>query len=198
MAEDADRRSFAAVSALAELRLLAGLLKPRLAPLLDPGVAGQHPTPLELRAERRIDVAERPSDAVSDRRRLSRDAASVHPDADVDAALIAGLRERLLGDRLEIGAREVLVELALVDLDAAAAWPQDHASDRRLALARRRVGRVARELGGLRGDRGGLLDVADQLTLAAESLLLLRLAAGALLGVELPLGLDRDRIELGA
>ncbi len=42
---------------LGELRLLAGLLEPCLAALLDPGVAGEHAPALELRAQRRVHVA---------------------------------------------------------------------------------------------------------------------------------------------
>src|SRR5436190_16230926 len=121
MAEDAGRRRFAAVSALRELRLLAGLLQPGLAPFLDPRVARQHPTALEFGAKRRVNLGESSGDAVPNSRGLSGDAAAVHPDPDVDAAVVAGLRERLLGDRLQVGPRKVLLELALVDLDRATA-----------------------------------------------------------------------------
>src|SRR3954451_12571194 len=130
MAEDAGRRRFAAVSALRELRLLAGLLKAGLAPLLDPGVAGQHASALQLRAKRGVDLGERAGDAVPDRRGLAGDAATVHTDADVDVALVARLHERLLRDRLQVGAGEVFLERPLVDLDLAVAGAKDHAGDR--------------------------------------------------------------------
>ena len=139
-----------------------------------------------------------PGDAVADGGRLARDAASVHADADVDVALVAALSERLLGDRLQVGTGEVLLERALVDLDAPVAGPQDHAGHGGLPLAGGRVAGVARELGGLRRDGRRLVLVADQLALAASALLLLGLAAGALLGIELALRLDRDRVELRA
>src|SRR4051794_1321283 len=130
MAEDAGGRRFAAVSALRELRLLAGLLKPGLAALLDPSVAGQHAAALELRAQRRIDLGERLGDSVPHGRRLAGDPATVDADPDVNVVLITGLGEGLLGDRLQIGPREVVLELAPVDLDAPASGPQDHASHR--------------------------------------------------------------------
>src|SRR6266550_1521930 len=98
MAEDAGRRRFAAVSALGELRLLAGLLQPGLATLLHPSVTGQHAPALELGAERGIDVAESLGDAVADRSGLAGDPTAMHADADVYVALVAALHERLLGD----------------------------------------------------------------------------------------------------
>src|SRR4051812_7029807 len=52
----------AAVSALAELRLLAGLLQPSLAALLDPGVPGQHAPALQLGAKSRVDLGQRTGD----------------------------------------------------------------------------------------------------------------------------------------
>src|SRR5829696_2541707 len=183
--------------ALRELRLLAGLLQPGLAALLDPRVAGQHAPALELGAKRGIDVDEGLGDSVADSGRLTGDAASVDADADVDVALVAALDERLLGDRLQVGPREVLLERPLVDLDAAVAGTQDHAGDRRLSLPGGEVAGVAREPRGLRRQRRALIVLADQLALAAGALLLLGLLAGALLGVHRPVGLERDRIELG-
>src|SRR5438874_1116361 len=106
MAEDAGRRRFAAVSALAELRLLAGLLKPGLAALLDPCITGQHAAALQLGTKRGVDLGQRASDSVADCRGLSGDATTVDPDAHIDVALIAALDQRLPRDRLQIGARE--------------------------------------------------------------------------------------------
>src|SRR3954447_1224932 len=198
MAEDAARRRFAAASALRELGLLAGLLEPGLAALLDPRVTGQHAPALQLGPESGVDLGERTSDAMTNRGGLSRDATSVNADANVDVSLIPGLHERLLRDRLQVGAGEVFLEGAFVDLDLAVAWPQDDASDRRLPLPGRRVARIAGELGRLGGERRRLVDVTDQLTLAPGALLLLGLLTGTLLGVELSLGLDCDRVELRA
>src|SRR5262249_28296746 len=157
-----------------------------------------HPAALELGAERRIALGERAGDPVPYGRGLARDPAAMDAYPDVDAALVAGLRERLLGDRLQVGTREVLLELALVHLDAAAAGTKDHAGDRGLALAGGGVGGITRELGRLGGEWSRLLVlIADQLALPTLALLLLRFASGALLGVELALGLDRNRVELG-
>src|SRR5512143_812320 len=198
MAEDTGRRRFAPASALRELGPLAGFLEPGLAALLDPRVTGQHASALELGPQRRIDVAEGTGDAVPDGRRLAGDTSAVDPDAHVDVALVAALHQRLLGDRLQVGTREVLLQRPLVDLDAAVTRPQDHSGDRGLPLPGRRVAGVSRELGGPGRDGRRLILVADQLSLTAGTLLLLGLPAGPLLGVELALRLDRDRIELGS
>src|SRR5512143_1718923 len=198
MAEDTGRRRFAPASALRELGPLAGFLEPGLAALLDPRVTGQHASALELGPQRRIDVAEGTGDAVPDGRRLAGDTSAVDPDAHVDVALVAALHQRLLGDRLQVGTREVLLQLPLVDLDAAVTRPQDHSGDRGLSLPGSRVAGVSRELGGPGRDGRRLILVADQLSLTAGTLLLLGLPAGPLLGVELALRLDRDRIELGS
>src|ERR671937_3171869 len=60
--------------ALGELRRLAGLLQPVLAPLLLPGVPGEEPFLLELRTEGGVVLDERSGDAVPERPGLARDA----------------------------------------------------------------------------------------------------------------------------
>src|SRR5215211_7468200 len=189
----------AATSALRELRTLAGLLETRLAPLLAARVARQQPSALELPSQLRIDLAQGPRDAVTHRPGLAGDAPAVYADAHVHVALVSGGDQGLSRHRLVEGARKVLVELAPVDLEAAAPGQHDHTGDRALALPggldpyvalerdRRFAGR-RRLLAGLLGGR----------RLAPRPLLGFGLAAGALLGGELSLLLDRDRLELGS
>src|SRR4029077_12461977 len=92
------------------------------------------------------DLGQRPGNAVAYRTGLAADAAAVDADADVDVALVAGDRQRLTGDRLVQGAREELLERALVDLELAVAGDQRHPGDRALALARRQVASAALHL----------------------------------------------------
>src|SRR6202000_696147 len=86
-------------SALAELRLLTGLLEAGLATLLDPRVTGEEAAALEVAAQLGVDLGQRLGDAVADRPGLAGDAAAVDADADVDVALVAGDRQRLAGHR---------------------------------------------------------------------------------------------------
>src|SRR5215218_9015471 len=111
-------------SALAELRLLTGLLEAGLAALLDPGVTGEEAAPLEVAAKLGIDLGQGAGDPMADRAGLAADAAAVDADADVDVALVAGDGQRLAGHRLVQGTREELLETALVDFDLAVAGQQ--------------------------------------------------------------------------
>src|ERR1700742_454775 len=95
-------------SALAELRLLTGLLEAGLAPLLDPCVTREEAATLEIAAQLGVDLGERLGDAVADGPGLAGDAAAVDADTDVDVALVAGPRERLAGHRLMKGTGEEL------------------------------------------------------------------------------------------
>src|SRR5262249_16490 len=135
-------------SALAELRPLASLLQPRLAPLLDPGVAGQEAPPLEIAAQLGVDLGKRPGDAVSHRTRLAADPTAMDANAAADVALISGDGEGLADHRLVQGTREELLEAALVDLELAVAGDQGHPRDRPLALAGCQVAGAALHLGG--------------------------------------------------
>src|SRR5919204_2160288 len=128
------KRRLAAPSALGELRSLAGLLEPRLAPLLGPSIAGQQTAPLQLAAQIWVDLGERTRDPMADGAGLAGDPASVYPHANVHSALVAGAEQGLPHESLVLMAREVVLERTPVDLEAAVAGPQDHAGDRRLAL----------------------------------------------------------------
>ena len=119
-------------------------------------------------------------------------------DVDVDLGLVAGGDQRLARDRLVERAREVLLEAAAVDLDLAAAWDDNDTGNRCLALAGRLDAGVRGkiELGGLA--HGLLRAVLGGLGLKAGALLLLGLEPGALLGAELALLLQPDRLQVGA
>src|SRR3954468_13944704 len=121
-------------SALGELRALTGLLQAGLAPLLDPGVAGEEAAALEVAAQLGVDLGQGPGDTVADRPALAADAAAVDADADIDVALVAGDDEWLLDDRLVQGPREEFLEAALVDHDLAVAGEESDAGDRVLAF----------------------------------------------------------------
>src|SRR5215208_4247137 len=191
-------RRFAGVSALRELRALACLLESRLAPLLRAGVSRQEAAPLEVAAELGIDLGERPGDSVANRSSLAGDAAAVDADADVHLALVSGGQERLANEGLVLVAWEVILEAARVDLELAGARSQDHPGDRGLALAGGLDARFAVQLhGGLASGGGLLARLSRGLGLGPGPLLGLGLQASALLGAQLALGLDRDRLELG-
>src|SRR3954464_6374611 len=122
-------RRFARASALGELGALASLLESGLPPLLGPGVPGQQPASLQLAPKIAVDLRQRAGDPVAHGSRLSGNPASVHPYPDVHLALVAGGQQGLANERLVLVAREVLLEAALVDLEAAAPGAQDHTRD---------------------------------------------------------------------
>src|SRR5690242_4244459 len=133
--------------ALRELRRLARLVQPGLLALDDPGVARQEAGALQRLAQVRVGLDERAADSVPDRAGLSARASPVDADADVERALDAGDLERRERELAVCEAREVLVDCLAVEPGRAVAGAQDHACDRRLALAGALV------LGGL-GGRG--------------------------------------------
>src|SRR3954452_3459479 len=118
---------------------------------------------------------------------------------DVDGPVVAGGQERLPRERLKMRPREVLVDLAAVDVELAASRADDDPRNRDLPLARR----LDDPLGGKLDPRPVaddrlLLALGGRLGLGPRPLLRLGLAPGALLRAELALGLERDGIELGA
>ncbi len=125
--------------------------------------------------------------------------ASVHSHPDVHLALVARGQQWLANERLVLVAREVFLEAALVDLEAAAPGAQDHARDRGLSLAGGLDSRLAGQLHcGLARRHGLLATLGRGLGLKPRPLLGLGLDPRPLLGGELALGLDRDRLELGS
>src|SRR6478672_11275828 len=124
-------------SALAELRPLARLLEAGLAALLDPRVARQEAAALQLAAQLGVDIGQCPGDPVADGAGLAADSAAMDPDPNVDAAFVAGRRERLTDHRAVQRPREELIQLAAVDRDLAVSGNQDDAGDGALALPRR-------------------------------------------------------------
>src|SRR3712207_1267803 len=142
--------------ALGELRPLACLLEPCLLTFLHARVAREVAAPLELAAQRRIGLDERARDAVPQRDGLRRHAAAVDARDDVQARVVARGLERLLGDALELDAREVLVEVAAVDAERALARAEDHARDGALALAGGAIAGVGGQVQRRVGDRRGL------------------------------------------
>src|SRR5438309_925381 len=193
-------RRFAGPSALAELGPLAGFLEPGFTTLLDPCVAGQKPTPLQLLAKLGIDLGQRPGYPVPDRAGLAPDSPALHVDPNVHGALVAAHAQGLQRGRLVQGTREVLLKRTPVDLELAVARRDDHARDRALALAGSEVARVAGKLGWRARGPGGLLlrRLGGRLRLQPRLLLGLGLQARPLLGAQLAVGLQRDRIQLGS
>src|SRR5262249_46631024 len=80
---------------------------------------------------------ERTRDAVPDRAGLAGEPAALHVRVDVVPADGLGRLERLPDHHLRRRAAEVIVQLALVDLDRPAARGEPDARDRRLAAPRR-------------------------------------------------------------
>ncbi len=128
---------------------------------------------------------------------LAADAATVDSHPDVDAALVAGGDERLAGERLVLAALEVLLDATIVDLEGPVAGPDDDPRHGALALAGRLDPGVGRHRDRPRRDRVVVL-VGCRSRLAGAALLLLGLAGGPLLGGQLALLADRDRLEVGA
>src|SRR5436190_1128223 len=120
---------------LGELRALTGLLETRLLALLHARVTCEEALALELAAQVRVGLHERPGDAVPQRDRLRRHASAVDLRDDVHARLVAGRLERLPRVPAERGTREVGVELLAVDGVGALPRLQDHAGHGALALA---------------------------------------------------------------
>src|SRR5436190_774641 len=177
----------------------AGFLQSRLAALLRARIAREEPTLLELAAQLRIDLRERPGDAVAHGAGLAGDSPTVDTNSNVDLALVAGRQERLAHEGLVLVAREVVLDGPLVDLKLAASGTQDDARDRSLPLARRLDARVRVQVHhGLAGRFRLLASFGGRLGLGAGALLGLGLGAGALLGSLLPLGLELDGFELRA
>src|SRR5436305_8193598 len=177
--------------ALGELRLLAGLLQAGLLAFLDARVTRQEAAALELATQAGIGLEQPARDAVAQRAGLRADPAAVDAGDDVHAVLVADDLERLADVATQRGTREVRVERLAVDRVGARARTQDHASDGRLALARRAVastcGKVDR-----RGDR--LLVGAVLLGRGLDGGLLFLVRTGEWIGT---LGDDVD-LEVGA
>src|SRR3954471_14427570 len=170
--------------ALGELRPLAGLLQAGLLALLGPRVAGEEAAPLELAAQVGIGDDQGARDAVAQRAGLRGHAAAVHAGDDVHAVVVADGLQRLADVALQRGAREEVVHRLSVDRVGAVARLEDHAGDRRLALAGGGVAGGCAEVDGGLGDRllagllGGLagcgvLLLAPLRALAAERVLAL-------------------------
>src|SRR3954466_5837239 len=121
--------------ALGELRALARLLQAGLLALLRAGVAREEAAALELAAQVRVGLEQGARDAVAQRAGLGADAAAVHAGDDVHAVLVADGLERLADRAAQRLAREVHVQRLAVDRVRAVAGLEDHAGDRRLALA---------------------------------------------------------------
>src|SRR5215218_8067055 len=184
-------------SALAELRLLAGLLQPGLAALLDAGVTGEEAPALEIAAKLGVDLGQRPGDPVTDRAGLAADPTAVDADADVNVALVAGDDERLLGHRLVQGPRKELLDAALVDFDLAVARHHSDASDRALAFAGgEEAGAFLHFRRSAAGGGVGLLS-GGELGFAPRFLFFLSLEASFLLSAKRrALRLDQDRLQV--
>src|SRR5690606_30231758 len=103
-------------------------------------VAREEPAALDLRAQRLVDADQGAGDAVAQRAGLARGAAAAHARRDVPARGLVDEVERLLHDRAQHLAPEVLVERAAVHQDRAGSGLHADAGHGHLALARGRLG----------------------------------------------------------
>ena len=108
-------------SALAELRSETGGLQTVLLAFLHSRVTGQEAGSLEGCAVFRIDAEEGAGDAVTDRARLTGDAAALDGADDVNLADHVGGDQRLTDDQLQSVQTKVVVDLTTVDDDGAGA-----------------------------------------------------------------------------
>src|SRR5438034_8919390 len=121
---------------LGELRRLARLVEPGLLALHDPCVSGQEAGPLERDAQLGIRLDQCPRDSMPHGPGLAAGTAAVNADAEVVDAFDARHLERREREHPVRRTREVLLDRAAVEPRIAVARAQDHARDRRLALAR--------------------------------------------------------------
>src|SRR6185503_11036844 len=122
--------------ALGVLRRLAGALEAVLLALLHPRVAGEQARLAQLQAMGlRIELEQRPGDAVADCAGLAADPAALDLDHGVVAAVGVGDAERQLDVRLVDRGAEVLDQRPTVDHDLALAGQEPHARDGGLATA---------------------------------------------------------------
>src|SRR5207247_10608362 len=103
--------------ALGVLRRLPGLLQPVLAALLLPSVASQHAFSLERGAGVRIDLEERPGDAMAKRPGLAADPTPVEAGDHVELLLLADRRAPLGHDHAVGAGGEVLLQGPAVELE---------------------------------------------------------------------------------
>src|SRR5687767_9979335 len=102
---------------------------------LHPRVARQKALFLELLAELRVVVGQRPRDPVANRPGLSRSSASPNPDVDVELLRRLDREERLLDDHLQDVVGKVVVEAPRVDRDRSGAGDAANARHRSLPAA---------------------------------------------------------------
>src|SRR6516162_1658363 len=122
-------------SALGVLRRLPGLLQPVLLALLDPGVPGQEPRPLQGSPVLGVHQRERPSDTQPQRAGLAGDAAAGDPGGHVELALRAQGDQRLADELLMHLVREEVLQRPVVDAPLAGARGDADPRDRFLAPA---------------------------------------------------------------
>src|SRR5690349_1478687 len=130
----------AELSALTELRRLAGLVQAGLLALHDAGVAGEEAFALQHGPQVRVRLDERAGDSVADSAGLAARPAAVHAHAQVVRALDAGDAQRRHHLRTVGHPREVVLEVPAVEPGRPVAGAQDHARDRGLALAGAAIG----------------------------------------------------------
>src|ERR1700719_573621 len=119
--------------ALRELLAAAGLTQTHLLPL-DFALIARHEAGFgQNRLEGLVVVDQRACDAVAHRAGLTRFAAAVHVDLDVERRQMVGQRERLGGGQPPRFAGGEVVDRAAVDDDVALAALQEHACNRTLA-----------------------------------------------------------------
>ena len=130
-------RDFSCISALGELRSATGLFETVLLTLFHARIAGQETGGLEGSAEGLVHEAQGAGDAVADGAGLAGDAAAGDGAVDVDLIGDSDGVQGLTNDQLQGLQTEIIVDLATVDGDdAAAAGDEVNSGDRGFPTAR--------------------------------------------------------------
>src|SRR5262249_23133454 len=117
---------------LRELEALARAGLPVLLSLLHPRVAREHPRPLQLGPELRVELEQGPRDTVTPRARLTRQSAASDVHLHVELGRRARELEWLCHDEPEGLPGKVVLERPSVDRDPTLAGPEEHARHGRL------------------------------------------------------------------
>src|ERR1700722_12320616 len=124
---------------LGELEALAGALLPVLFALVLARVARKHPQFLELAAQFRVELDQSAGNAQLRRAGLTRRSAACGGDQNIEFIGRFRSQQRLSPGGTRGFAREIVIELAAVNLDVALARPQKHSGHRAFAATRTKM-----------------------------------------------------------